>query len=111
MLRRVLVRAGYQVLVAEDGAAGLKAATDHPDVIDLLITDMVMPHVSGREIADQLIASGKVKRVLFISGHSDDVITRQGIEAGQADFIQKPFELVAFARKVRELLEAPTPDA
>ncbi len=110
MLRRVLVRAGYQVLVAEDGAAGLKAATDHPDVIDLLVTDMVMPHVSGREIADQLIASGKVKRVLFISGHSDDVITRQGIEAGQADFIQKPFELVAFARKVRELLETPTPD-
>jgi two-component system cell cycle sensor histidine kinase/response regulator CckA len=102
---RVLSAQGYRVLEATDGAAAISIAEQHPNAIDLLITDIVMPGMSGRELADRL---GKLRpglKVLFMSGYTDKAIVHQQVLDENTPFIQKPFAPQALANKVREVLD------
>jgi CheY-like chemotaxis protein len=104
LVRETLEGKGYRVLEAGNGEAGLKAAARHDGRIDLVITDVVMPQLGGRELAQKLVASRPKIKVLYLSGYTEDAIVSEGtIESGKA-FLQKPFTLQSLARKVREVL-------
>jgi len=105
MMRRVLAGNGYTVLEAANGPDAARAAEAHGAPIHLLITDLVMPEQPGRELADRLRARGLVRRVLFVSGHTEGDAARQGIETASVDFIAKPFAVADFAQKVRAVLD------
>jgi two-component system cell cycle sensor histidine kinase/response regulator CckA len=106
-VRQVLERQGYTVLEAPHGNAALALATAHDGPIHLLLTDVVMPGLSGRQVADQLKQLRPDTRVLYASGYTDDAVVRHGVlEAGIA-YLQKPFTTGSLARKVRETLDRP----
>src|SRR6266705_1020809 len=103
--RAVLERQGYTVLEAPNGEAALRLGAKHRGPIHLLLTDVVMPELSGRQLAEQLAALRPAMRVLYTSGYTDDAVFRHGVlEAGIA-YLQKPFTPDALARKVREVLD------
>jgi CheY-like chemotaxis protein len=104
--RDFLEDSGYQVLDAKDGAEALQIAGRHQGPIHLLLTDVVMPGMSGRELAERLASRRPEMKVLFVSGYTDDAIVHYGISNRDTSFLQKPFSLDALTRKVRELLEA-----
>ena len=104
LVRDTLVAKGYQVVEAENGEAGLAAAAQHKGIIDLVITDVVMPGLGGRELVKQLAQTRPQAKVLYLSGYTEDAIISDGaIEKGTA-FLQKPFTLQNLSRKVREVL-------
>jgi PAS domain S-box-containing protein len=104
LVRDTLAAKGYQVLEAESGEAGLAEAARYQGTISLVITDVVMPGMSGRELVKQLAQSRPDARVLYLSGYTEDAIVSDGsIESGTA-FLQKPFSLQSLSRKVREVL-------
>ena len=103
---RVLELLGYTVMCAESGRKALDLARDHKGKIDLVLTDVVMPEMSGPEVKRRLAEAGHAARVLFMSGYSDDAILNGVLEIGVA-FLQKPFTPGALGRKVREVLDAP----
>jgi len=107
-VREALTGLGYQVLEAANGPDALQRAAAYAGPIHLLLTDVVMPGMSGRQLAEQVGASRPDLRVLFMSGHSDEAILRHGIKESGQGFLQKPFAPDALARKVRELLDAGT---
>ena len=96
---------GYTVLEAGDGVAALELAEQHSGAIQLLITDVVMPKLSGRELATRVAANRENLKVLYISGYTDDSIFRHGVLEGGMAFLQKPFNLKVLAEKVREVLD------
>jgi PAS domain S-box-containing protein len=96
---------GYHVLDASDGQQALEIAAAHSGKIQLLITDVVMPRLSGRELAARLAATRPDLKILYISGYTDDSVFRHGVLQGGMDFMQKPFNLKALATKIREVLE------
>ena len=101
--RQILARQGYTVLEAPDGPAALAMVAGRARV-DLILTDVVMPGMSGRTLADQLATRWPGVRVLYMSGYTDDAIVRHGmLEPGLA-YLQKPFRPDALVRKVREVL-------
>ena len=101
-----LSRHGYTVLEASQGEEALRIAQEDDRHIDLLLTDVVMPNMSGCELARRLTDRRPDMRVLFASGYTDEAIVRHGaIEPGVA-FIQKPFTPASLLRKVREVLDA-----
>jgi signal transduction histidine kinase len=102
--RTVLAGAGFTVLVARDGVEALNFCKDHRSAIHALVTDVVMPAMSGPELARLAAEARPAMRVLFMSGHTDDAILRHG--AGDAiAFLNKPFSPDALVRKVREVLD------
>jgi two-component system, cell cycle sensor histidine kinase and response regulator CckA len=104
LVQETLESKGYHVLEAEHGQAGLDAAGAYQGPIHLLITDVVMPGMSGRELAQRLVKSRPQTKVLYLSGYTEDAIVSEGtIEKGMA-FLQKPFTLHNLSRKVREVL-------
>jgi len=104
LVRDTLAAKGYQVLEGENGEAGIAAAAGHRGRIDLIITDVVMPGMGGREMVKQLAETRPETRVLYLSGYTEDAIVSDGsIEKGTA-FLQKPFTLQSLSRKVREVL-------
>ena len=104
LVRDTLAAKGYQVLEAENGEGGVGAAAEHRGKIDLVITDVVMPGMGGREMIKHLLLSRPETKVLFLSGYTEDAIVSDGsIEKGTA-FLQKPFTLQSLSRKVREVL-------
>jgi len=104
LVRDTLVAKGYQVIEGENGEAGVMAATRHKGTINLVITDVVMPGMGGREMVKQLAQSRPRMKVLYLSGYTEDAIISDGsIENGTA-FLQKPFTLQNLSRKVREVL-------
>ena len=104
--RRVLESQGYTVLEAINGADALRIASDYAGVIDLLLSDVVMPELGGRLLAERLTAARPDTEVLFMSGYTDDEILRRGLlERGQR-LIQKPFTASSLAHEVRALLDA-----
>jgi two-component system cell cycle sensor histidine kinase/response regulator CckA len=105
--REMLGRHGYRVLEAADGDTALRLAAKHQGPIHLLLTDVVMPDVSGRELADQLAALRPGMRVLFMSGYTDDAVVRHGVLQEGIAYLQKPFTPDTLARKVREVLDEP----
>ncbi|MBY0489363.1 MAG: response regulator [Gemmatimonadaceae bacterium] len=108
---QVLGRLGYTVLVASDGAAALALADRLQEPIHLLLSDVIMPHLGGRELADALTAARPGLRVLFASGYTDDIILQQGLVAAERRMLHKPYTLAALAHAVRETLDAPDADA
>jgi len=106
LVRETLESRGYKVIEAENGEEALKISTTYTEPIHLLITDVVMPGISGRELAKQLSETHPQTRVLFLSGYTEDAIVHQGgFEPGTA-FLQKPFTLQNLSRKVREVLRS-----
>ncbi|HEX5856104.1 MAG TPA: response regulator, partial [Thermoanaerobaculia bacterium] len=103
----VLLSLGYTVLCAESGRQALDLARDHKGRIDLVLTDVVMPEMSGREVERRLAEAGYAARVLFMSGYSDDAVLRHGVLETGVAFLPKPFTPGALGRKVREVLDAP----
>jgi len=106
--RQVLERQGYTVLEAANGAAALQTAAGHPGPIHLLLTDVVMPVLSGRQLADQLAKVRPDAKVLYASGYTDDAVVRHGVLEAGISYLQKPFTADSLARKVREVLDRPT---
>ena len=103
-MRDTLEAKGYRVLEAESGEAGLSAAERHEGKIDLVITDVIMPGIGGRELVKQLAQARPSTKFLYLSGYTEDAIVSEGsLEEGTA-FLQKPFSLQALSRKVREVL-------
>ena len=102
----VLEDAGYEVLKAESGEAALRLASAHTGAIHLLLTDVVMPGMNGRVLAERFTAVRPETRILFTSGYTDDVVLQRGVLTEQAAFIQKPYTTEALARKVREVLDS-----
>jgi len=105
LVRDYLKATGYHVLEACDGIQALEVAAAHKGRIHMLITDVVMPRLSGREVATQIAAQRRDVKVLYISGYTDDSVFRHGVLEGGVAFLQKPFNLKALAQKVREVLD------
>ena len=106
--REVLELCGYKVIEAENGLAALAICEKYGGEIDMLMTDVVMPQMGGRELAQTLLESYPQMRVLFTSGYTDDAIVRHGILDVGTNFIQKPFTFENLARKIRELFDKPS---
>ena len=105
LARLVLERAGYTVLEAPDGGAALALGGGHAGPIHLLVTDVVMPGMGGRELAGRLTTLRPGIGVLFLSGYTDDTVVRHGVLEEDVAFLQKPFSPAALAQKVREVLD------
>jgi CheY-like chemotaxis protein len=102
----ILRPAGFNVIEAESGQAALERAGQHAGKIDLLVTDMMMPGMNGRQLAQRFTKLRPGVRVLYISGVVDEGSAREAIEGEEADFLGKPFEADTFTAKVRELIRA-----
>ena len=107
LLVEILERAGYRVLTTGGGPEALSVAASHRGEIRLLVTDVVMPGMDGRELAEELAAALPGVRVLFISGYATDEVSRRGVLPVDTPFLRKPFSPRELLRKVREILEAP----
>lgn len=102
----ILRKAGYQVLVAGTPGEALELCEHHADTIDLLVTDVIMPKMNGRQLAEAVCHQRPGVRVLFISGYTDDVILPHGVLEDGVSFLQKPLTPDALTRKVRQVLDA-----
>jgi two-component system, chemotaxis family, CheB/CheR fusion protein len=105
LARVILEASGYVVYEAGNGREGLALCEAHQGPIDLLVTDVVMPELGGREVAERALKLRPDMRVLFVSGHTQDVLLKGGIQKGAA-FLQKPFTPAGLAQKVRDTLDA-----
>jgi signal transduction histidine kinase/ActR/RegA family two-component response regulator len=106
LVRRCLTSKGYAVLDASHGKEALEVADEHRGTIQLLLTDVVMPHMSGKELAERMRAQRPDIRVLFFSGHSDEAIERHGVLTPESAFLQKPVDPDVLLRTVRDVLDA-----
>jgi PAS domain S-box-containing protein len=106
LTKRVLQRCGYTVLEASRGTDGLRLAAAHRTPIHLLITDVVMPGIPGRMVAEQIRDSHPETKVLYVSGYTNDDVVRTGLLRDAVHFVQKPFAPEAIAHKVREILSS-----
>nr|MBI3613345.1 PAS domain S-box protein [Nitrospirota bacterium] len=110
-IRKLLVRelrtVGYQVLEAGEGQEAVELCRRHAGPIHLLLTDVVMPQISGRELAERLASLRPDMRVLYMSGYTDDAIVRHGVQESDMAFVQKPFTSIQLLHKVRDVLDAP----
>jgi CheY-like chemotaxis protein len=104
--RRMLERLGYTVLDAGNGRMALEVASLHDGPIHLLLTDVVMPEMSGRELSERIRAVRRDTKIVFMSGYTDDAVLRHGVLSATAAYIQKPFTSQRLALKVREVLDA-----
>jgi CheY-like chemotaxis protein len=105
LVREVLEQLGYTILEAANGGAGLLVCERHSSTIHLLLTDVVMPEMSGRELADRLANIRPEMKILFMSGYTEKAINHHDVLNEQAHFLHKPFSPAALALKVREVLD------
>jgi two-component system cell cycle sensor histidine kinase/response regulator CckA len=104
--RMLLEAHGYQVLEADGGESAMRVIEAMTSPLHLVLTDIVMPGLTGPQVAELLLARYPSLPILFMSGFTDDVVIRQGIQASSANFLQKPFTASTLAKKVREALDA-----
>ena len=102
---RILKKQGYNVLEASQGLDAFLICEEHEEPMHLLLTDVVMPKMSGRELADRIVSIHPEIKVLYMSGYTDNAIAHHGILEKGTNFIQKPFTVDGLARKVREVLD------
>jgi two-component system, cell cycle sensor histidine kinase and response regulator CckA len=107
LVEKLLGLRGYRVLSASDPATAIALARRHEAAIDLLLTDVIMPGMNGRELARALATARPRMKVLYMSGYTDAAMTQQGILAPGTAFLSKPFTPEALARKIREVLDGP----
>ena len=100
----VLTSFHYRTLEARSGGEALRIAEAHPGPIHLLLTDVIMPRMTGKQLADRLRAVRPSMKVVYMSGYTADVISRQGVLDSGIEFIKKPFSPEALAQKVRSVL-------
>lgn len=105
----ILVRRGYTVLEASNGEEAIKVSRKYNGTIHLMLTDVIMPLMNGRDLADRLKPERPDMHVLFMSGYTDEAIIRHGVLDSANEFIQKPFTPFNLARKIREILDKPAP--
>ena len=104
-VRNLLMLNGYRVLEAADGAEAMKICRQHPGEIQLVVTDLVMPGMSGRELSERIAMEQPEVKVLYMSGYTDDSVVRAGVAEAGIVFLQKPFSPTTFTHKVREILD------
>lgn len=109
LARDILLGAGYRVLEAEDGEQALRVAEDHPGAIHILLTDIMMPGINGKELADRFIVSRPDAKAIFMSGRAAEVISDAGVLIPVDAFLAKPFTVERLLNKVRERLEYRSP--
>ena len=105
LILTILQEQGYTMLEAQQGDEALALAQQHPAPIHLLLTDVVMPGMSGRELAEQLQQLRPELKVLFMSGYTDDAVVRHGLLTAQVEFLAKPFSPLGLVAKVRLVLD------
>jgi DNA-binding NtrC family response regulator len=106
LLAAVLRRHGYRVLEAGNGAEALALAEQHGGVIDVLLSDVVMPGVGGRQLWERLAPRRPKMKVLFMSGYTDDAIVHHGVRKSELAFLQKPIVPRALLLKLRQVLDS-----
>ena len=102
---RALVQCGYTVLEASNGQAALRMCASHNGNVDLVVTDMVMPEMSGAELAECIAMNFPEVKLLLMSGYTRDEAARRGIASERYSFLEKPFTPAKLAARVRELLD------
>jgi DNA-binding NtrC family response regulator len=105
----ILTGQGYKVICANGPKRAEEIANERAGEIDLILTDVIMPTMSGRDLVKRLGARNKKMRVLYMSGYTDNVIAQGGILEEGLAFLQKPFTPKALSQKVREVLDAAVP--
>jgi len=105
LAREILQRSGYSVLEAKSGSEALKISDQYKATIHLLLTDVVMPHMSGQELAEKLVLTHPETKVLYMSGYTDKAIVNHGILEPGTQFLQKPFTPELLARRLRAVLD------
>jgi CheY-like chemotaxis protein len=105
LVKTVLTGAGYRVLEACHGREGLRLAEETRDTIHLVLTDVVMPEMSGRELMQRLSELRPGVKCLYMSGYTDDALIRQGLRTDGLNFLHKPFTPAELSRRVRDVLE------
>jgi CheY-like chemotaxis protein len=105
LIREALRRKGYTVLEAANGADALQMCEQQAGPIHLLLTDVVMPGMGGRALAERAARLRPGLKLLYMSGYTDDAVVRHGVLQAEAAFVQKPFRLDDLLRKVREVLD------
>ena len=106
--REFLALTGYNVLEARDGEDAISVAREYNGNIDMMITDVIMPHMNGAKLAERLLLERPEMRVLFVSGYAETTVLRHGAIDVTTRFLQKPFSLKMLAKKIRQVLETPT---
>jgi CheY-like chemotaxis protein len=106
MACEVLSECGYKLLVAANGVEALRILKEESAAIDLILTDVVMPEMNGRELAEHVAVARPAAKVLYMSGYTNDAIVRHGVLDSGTWFVQKPFSPDALARKIREVLDS-----
>ncbi len=102
--RRILARNGYQVITAVNGLDAIEVAAAHPGGIDILVTDVVMPQMLGKEAAERIRALYPAVKVLFMSGYTQGILDTQGILETGINLIEKPFTERSLLAKLHEIL-------
>jgi two-component system, cell cycle sensor histidine kinase and response regulator CckA len=101
---RILQQLGYTILTASSGAEALEISQSFAGHIHLLLTDVVMPNMSGRQLADHLQVSRPETKVLFLSGYTENTVVHHGVLDSGVDFLPKPFSRENLSKKLREVL-------
>ncbi len=104
--QEVLESDGYRVITAVDGESGIRAFREYSAQIDLLLTDMVMPGMNGKELVARLVSLSPSLKAIFMSGYTENALVRQALADPRHAYLQKPFTIDALTRKIREVLES-----
>ncbi len=106
--RRILAQFGYTVIEAPNGEEALRLAEAYGGTIHLVLTDVVMPRLSGRDLAQRVLASHPESKILYMSGYTDDAVVQRGVLAQEVTLLRKPFTPYALVASVREVLDSAT---
>ncbi len=109
MVKTVLLKHGYTVLAAPNGRQAVEEAQNYPGRIDLLLTDVIMPEMNGRQLCERLAGQYKTIKALYMSGYTADVLAGEGALDHRIELIQKPFSVMDLLARVRALLDRPLP--